>query len=175
MIPQPHGGVMAQVEPHKKTPEKALKVEQCRAVGLNLEQIGIMIDCSGMTVKRHYEEELRKGDIRAKLNVGLSIYQSAMGEREPCEKCEGLKDVDGSICPKCKGTGEGKGWIREPNTTAQIWFSKNRMDWTDKQSVEHSGAGGGPIITEQRTSGDRIRDRLDNIQKRLGKPANEAE
>ena len=111
----------------------------------------------------------------AKLNVGISIYQSAMGEREPCDECDGEKEKDGETCPKCKGSGEGKGWIREPNTTAQIWFSKNRMDWTDKQSVEHTGAGGGPIITEQRTSGDRIRDRLDNIQKRLGKPANEAE
>lgn len=33
------------------------------------------------------------------------------------------------------------------NVTAQIWWTKSRMGWTDKLTVEHTGEGGGPIVT----------------------------
>lgn len=164
---------MAQQEPHEKTPEKARQVKLCRAIGMNLEAIGIIIGCSGSTVKKHYPEELELGAIEGKLKVGGAIFQSALGERVDCSVCDGEGVKDEATCPKCKGSGHGKEWLREPNTTAQIWYSKNMMDWTDQQRIEHTGAGGGPIITEQRSSGDRIRDRLEAIQKRLGNAAND--
>lgn len=31
------------------------------------------------------------------------------------------------------------------NVAAQIWWSKSRMGWTDKLTIEHTGEDGGPI------------------------------
>ena len=36
----------------------------------------------------------------------------------------------------------------EGNVTAQIWWTKCRMGWQETARFEHTGAGGGPIKTE---------------------------
>ena len=34
------------------------------------------------------------------------------------------------------------------NVAAQIWWTKSRMGWTDKLTIEHTGEGGGPTRIE---------------------------
>jgi hypothetical protein len=140
------------------------------ALKTNQETIAFMLDISVDTLRKYYLVELEKGLSNANTRVGAAILQSALGERDDCDDCNGSGEKDDAVCDKCGGTGEGTAWIREPNTTAQIWWSKNQMGWTDKERIEHVGEGGGPIITEQRSSADTIKDRLARIEQRLNPP-----
>lgn len=44
-------------------------------------------------------------------------------------------------------------WDKEFNYTGWYMNMKNRFGWTDKQNVQHTGEGGGPIIVEISTNG----------------------
>jgi hypothetical protein len=35
---------------------------------------------------------------------------------------------------------------KEGNTTAAIWWTKSRMGWKEKQELQHTGEGGGPMV-----------------------------
>lgn len=67
------------------------------------------------TLKAHFAEELNLGALKANAKVGRSIYDRAIDPKHP----QGL--------------------------TAAIWWTKNRMGWTDRVAQEHTGKNGGPI------------------------------
>lgn len=157
--------------PHQFQPAIARKVEILAALGNSQETIAFVCDIYVATLVKYYREQLEKGLLNTNHRVGAAILTSAIGEREDCASCKGTGGSAEAVCDACGGTGEGKAWRREPNTTAQIWWSKNRMGWTDRERIEHVGDGGGPIITEQRSSGDMIKARLQQIEKRLNQPA----
>ena len=161
-------------ERHQYQPALARKVELLAANKTNQEAIAYLLDMSVDTLRTYYKLELERGAANINSRLFACMVQTALGEREDCTACEGTGGTeDGEVCPDCGGTGEGKRWVREPNTTAQIWCSKNMMGWTDRERIEHVGDGGGPIITEQRSSADTIRARLEKIEKRLNPPAND--
>lgn len=170
---QPREPGQTRQPPHVFQPALARKVEMLAALKVNQETIAFMCDIGVDCLRKYYLVELEKGLSNANTRVGAAILQSAIGERSDCGNCEGTGEKDDAVCVKCGGTGEGKGWVREPNTTAQIWWSKNQMGWTDQQRIEHVGDGGGPIITEMRSSADTIKARLASIEKRLKPPAND--
>jgi hypothetical protein len=157
---------------HEWSPVIAHKVETLAALGLNQTAIAFANDINAETLTKYYRKELEQGATNANLKVGTATLNSALGERVECPECDGEGTKDEDICPKCKGSGEGREWRREPSTTAQIWWSKNRMGWTDREQIEHVGPGGGPLIHEMVSSADTIKQRLNAIQKRIeGDPA----
>jgi hypothetical protein len=168
-----NGGKMARNTGHTYQLAIARKVEMLAAIKTNQETIAFMVDLHVDTLCKYYRVELEKGAANINSRLGACMLQTALGEREECKDCDGTGEADDAPCAKCGGTGEGKGWVREPNTTAQIWCSKNMMGWTDRERIEHVGDGGGPIITEQRSSADTIKARLAKIEARLNPPAND--
>ena len=164
-IPGGRGGLIGQA-PHVPTRALRRKVETLAALGLSQEAIAFAVDLHVQTIKKHYANELTHGLTNANARVGAAILNSAIGERDDCEECQGTGGTDDAACDRCKGSGHSKSWRREPNTTAQIWWSKNRMQWTDRERIEHVGDGGGPVVMEQRSSGDLVKQRLAEIRKR---------
>jgi hypothetical protein len=173
VVDSPRGGRMARNPGHKFQPAIARKVEILAAIGNSQEVIAFACDIHVDTLRKYYREELDKAHLNTNARVGAAILNSALGERADCTECKGTGGTGAAACEACGGTGEGKAWVREPNTTAQVWWSKNRMGWTDRERIEHVGDGGGPIITEQRSSADTIKSRLAAIEKRLNPPAND--
>jgi len=57
-----------------------------------------------------------------------------------------------------------------PDTTAMIFWLKNRQrnHWRDKQDMEHSGPGGGPIPVDVNDVRSRIASRISGIASRMG-------
>lgn len=175
-VEQEHGGAIGN-EPHEPTPRLRAKVELLCALGNSQEAIAFACDVGVKTLRHHYADELARGKLNIRERLGAAILQTACGEDVPCPDCEGEGIVNrdspdkARICPDCKGSGHV--WIREPNPTAQVWASKNLMGWSDKQRIEHTGDGGGPIITEQRDAGASIHQKLKAIRDRQQQAAND--
>ena len=76
------------------------------------------------------------------LGMSKRTFQERLAENEE------LRDIID------KGREEGKASLRRMqwkaalggNTTMMIWLGKNTLGQTDKQQVEHSGKGGGPLV-----------------------------
>jgi hypothetical protein len=98
--------------------------------------------------------------------VGVSkdtLYEHYRGELELSKKLINVEVVDSLISNALGG-----------NVAAQIWWTKVQMGWTEKVVHEHSGADGGPIITEQQQQTSAVEERLAGIRKRLaGAAAND--
>jgi hypothetical protein len=177
-ITGPNGGGNIGCEAHVWSPEIANKVRMLRALGNSHETIAFACDLHSQTVQKYYGAELQLGALEANHRVGAAIFHTALGEQVPCLDCQETpgKDDKGKLCRTCHGTCHV--WRLEPNTTAQIWWSKNRMNWTDQQKVELTGANGGPIITEQHNSESDVHQRLRLIrerQKQLGDGTKDAD
>lgn len=176
--PRPHGGGNAvevnggQIgqEEHEPTPRLRAKVELLAALGNSQEAIAFACDVAPNTLRKHYDAELMRGKMNVRERLGAAILQTACGEEGTCVDCEGhgALNIDdpgrATICGTCHG--KGTVWVREPNPTAQVWASKNLMGWSDKARIEHTGDGGGPIVTEQRDAGQSIRQKLKAIRER---------
>jgi hypothetical protein len=163
-ITNPQGNGNIGQRPHEPTDKMRNKVRMLRALGNGQEAIAFACDVSVETLVKHYKSELELGQLEANAQVGASIFQTALGEKVPCLDCtNGVRD-DNKRCRTCHGTGQV--WRMEPNTTAQIWWSKNRMGWTDRERIEHVGDGGGPILTEQRSAAGDVHARLKAIRER---------
>lgn len=139
--------------PHEKTEVLSHKVKMLRALGNSYEAIALACDFSVDTLTRHYTRELEIGKMEANNRVGSAIHFQASGEPEFDAK-----------------TGLQIGWKRTPDNVMAIWWSKNMMGWSDSQRIEHSGEGG-PMLTEQRSSADQIKARLEAIRARSNKAA----
>lgn len=149
---------------HQPTDELRNKVRMLVALGNSKDTIAFALDLGVSTLEKYYKLELELGKLEANARVGGAIFSSANGEKVPCVDCEGGRTADGGKCRTCHATGTV--WRLEPNTTAQIWWSKNRMGWTDRERIEHVGDGGGPILHEQRDSGKSVHSRLLKIRER---------
>lgn len=161
-MPQEHGGAIGQPE-HQPTPRLKAKVELLAALGNSQEAIAFACDIGVSTLQKYYSDELQRGKMNIRERLGAAILSTALGERGTCPDCTAGRNGD-KLCGKCHGRGEV--WVREPNTVAQIWASKNLMGWSDKARIEHTGDGGGPIVTEQRDAGTSIQQRLRAIRER---------
>lgn len=92
-------------------------------------------------------ESLKRGKVIADANVADRLYQRAMGyEHDDIElKVVSLGGNMGSEVQEVK--------VRKyypPDTTAAIFWLKNRrpQEWRDKREHEIAGKGGGPIIVK---------------------------
>lgn len=112
--------------PFVPTPEEKNTVEVMAALGTPQEDIckvirrprgreKILKPICVETLVKAFAEELELGAIKANAKVGKSIYDRAIDPKNPA------------------------------GMTAAIWWTKNRMGWTDKVATEHTGKGGGPI------------------------------
>ena len=70
------------------------------------------------TLRKHFREELDTGMARTHMNVGKSLYDQAVG------------------IPRLDDKGRQIGWEEKPNVAAAIWFSKAKMGWKDRQTLE---------------------------------------
>lgn len=163
-ITNPSGGGNIGQLPHEPTDKLRNKVRMLRALGNSQDIIAFACDVSVETLVKYYRTELELGVMEANAQVGAAIFQTALGEKVPCVACDRGVTGDNKKCRECHGTGQV--WRLEPDTTAQIWWSKNRMNWTDRERIEHVGADGGPIITEQRNAGGDVKTRLLAIRER---------
>ena len=108
------------------TDEILRKVEALAAQGLSQEQIASCIGCSLATISR------RKLD-NEKFDAAIKNGNA-----------KGIATVTNALFQNAKGG----------NLGAQIFYLKNRAGWRDKQEVEQSGPGGGPIQVESTLSED---------------------
>lgn len=152
--------------PHERSEKIAAQVRFGAALGMAADTLANLIgEVSRDTILRHYRHELENGRIEANMKIGAAIFNSGIGEEVICQTCDGSKKKDNRRCPDCRG--KGKIWVREPNATSQIWWSKNMMGWSDQQRIEHTGPGGGPILTEQVSAATSVRKRLDAIADKI--------
>jgi hypothetical protein len=93
--------------------------------------------------RRHVEffEALKSGKSAADAQVAQSLYHRALGYSHPEDKIFNNNGV-ALVVPTTKHY--------PPDTTAAIFWLKNRQSakWRDKQEHEHSGRDGGPIQTK---------------------------
>jgi hypothetical protein len=68
---------------HIPTAETAKQVETLAGYGLTVEQIGHVLACSHDTVKRHYADELERGQAVAVAKVAQTAFQMATSGAQP--------------------------------------------------------------------------------------------
>ena len=160
---QPNGSAIGN-PPHEKTQSVIDKVRLLRSIGTPLDEIAFSVDLSTDTLQRHYSRELRSAETEANAQVGVSTFNAAVGEKAKCIECAGVGTLGGKACKPCFASGYI--WRREPSVTAQIWWSKNRMGWSDAEKVQvnHTHASAGDV--EHISAGDMIRARLQAIRDR---------
>ncbi len=91
---------------HAPSPKDRRLVELAAAYGIPDEQVAKSLGMARATLRKLFDRELARGNLRANSKVAESLYQQAVGG----------------------------------NVTAQIWWSKARMGWTD---AAHGGGGEG--------------------------------
>lgn len=73
--------------PYEPSLEDRIKVEVLAANGFTHEMIAVEIQRSADTVERHFEEELKSGELRLRARVGATIAQQALAG---CRKSQRL-------------------------------------------------------------------------------------
>lgn len=145
---------MAKVgRPTKYKPEYAEQVFKLCLLGATDEQLADFFGVSVQTIHNWTEQEpeflesRRKGKEEADANVAHALYHRALGYSHPEEK---IFQSDGDII-RADTTKH-----YPPDTAAAFIWLKNRQPdvWRDKQQVEHSGPGGGPIELKEMTDED---------------------
>ncbi len=92
-------------------------------------------------VEKLASQGLTNEQIAQSLGIGRTTLQARKRESEQFEQAikrgqaKGIAFVSNKLMEQCE----------EGNTTAMIFFLKARANWSDKMSVEHLGADGGPI------------------------------
>jgi hypothetical protein len=124
--------------PSAYKPEFAAQAKKVCLLGATDKDLAGFFEVSEQTLnnwkKRHPEflESLKEGRALADANVGMRLYERAMGYSHPEDK---IFNDNGSplIVPTTKHY--------PPDTTAAIFWLKNRRPdlWRDKQEHEHSG------------------------------------
>ena len=72
-----HGGRIGN-PPYVPTPEQRRDVEAWVKAGLKPEDIGVLLDISEPTVRRHFKDELTKSRIKVKAAIGASLVAKAL-------------------------------------------------------------------------------------------------
>lgn len=116
------------------------------------EFFGVVESTLNLWKLRHpvFSESLKAGKDFADVNVVQALYNRALGQT--------VKEV------KTNEDGSSSETIKEipPDPTSMIFWLKNRQPeiWRDKQSLEHTGKDGGPIVTKQERS-ERLKELLE--------------
>lgn len=124
------------------TEESLIKIEGWSRDGLTNEDISHNIGCNPDTLYRWIKkypdiyEALKAGKEVADRKVENAMYKSALGYEYEEVKTY-IEEVDGVKKRRKEVTTK----YLPPNTTAQIFWLKNRKpsEWRDKQNIEHSG------------------------------------
>lgn len=120
---------------HEPTPELRRRIERLIGYGMTRRQCADIMRLDIKTIMKHYDYELKTGDIQAGVTVADSIFRMAVGSPAQYDK-------DGNL-------------IREeqkPNITAAIWFSKARMGWHEPaKEMKLGGLPDAPAIKQETT------------------------
>lgn len=96
--------------------------------------------------KSHVEfcESIKKGKMLADMNVGATLYQKAIGYKAKTQKAFKLRNQTNGVGFKEKVEVVTVEEQHPPDTTAIIFWLKNRQPekWTDKKEVNHKNNGG---------------------------------
>lgn len=112
----------AVADEHLPTPLSRQQVESLSGMGIPQDQIALLIGCgSGSTLRRHYRNELNLGLAKANNSVVATLYGIATDRKHP------------------------------KSAAAAIFWTKARMGWKDRSTVEHTGPGGQPLPVGERT------------------------
>ena len=102
------------------------KVALAMAMGMNREDIAVLMRISIRVLQKHYAPELKEGGVHKTLAVAENLFNIATN-------------------PDHKGA-----------VSAAIFWMKTRAGWRDVAQVEHTGPGGGAIQVEARTINSRL-------------------
>lgn len=147
-------------EHYEVTPAVIRKCEKLAAKGLSIIQIGLSLGWCEDTIHRRKKENkelseaIKRGQAQGIETVSNSLFENATGfnyeEVHEESRTEGAKDGEGK-------TTKHKKVIKKralPNTTAQIFFLKNRdpANWKDK----HDHAVSGDIIIKTNPGDEKL-------------------
>ena len=118
---------------------------------------------------------LKRGKSEADVKVAGAMYEHAQGSEwveEQAIKCKRVEYKDGKRVLEEEYVEIVEVTRRAPpDTTSGIFWLKNRQPqlWRDRQSIEHTGPDGGPIMTVIEADGakERLFDRLAGIAERI--------
>lgn len=152
------------------TEEGLNKLTEWALSGLTDEQIASNMGIGRSTLyewKAKHEvitNALKKGKEVVDIQVENALLKSALGY-DYTEVTEERIDDTGEMVVAKKVT---KHIL--PNTTAQIFWLKNRKpaEWRDRKDLEHSGKDGGPIQIEALTSAER-QERIGELMEKMNK------
>lgn len=63
--------------PHQVTPETAAQVEALAGYGVRQDEIAAYLGIDPKTLRKHYREQLDKGEIRANVDVARALHKQA--------------------------------------------------------------------------------------------------
>ncbi len=155
---------MAGGRPTKYRAEFAQEAYKLCLLGLTDAELAEYFGATEQTVNNwklnhpEFFESLKRGKENADSEIAQKLYHRAKGYEHPEEQ---IFQYQGEpvIVPTIKRY--------PPDTTAAIFWLKNRQPqkWRDKQELEHTGPGGGPMEIAQLTPEER-QARIDDLIKR---------
>lgn len=113
-----------------------------------------LADILGVSVRTVRSWQVEKPDFAKALRLGKAVADGSV-ERSLYQRALGYEHDETDI--RVVGTRLVKTPMRKhypPDTTAAIFWLKNRKpkEWRDKQQLEHTGPGGGPVQSVSMTS-----------------------
>ena len=139
------------------TPEQRMMVEEYKAHQLTDEEICLFLthesgECISVnTLKVHFARELAQGFLKAKINVGRSAYQQAVGRPKQFER-----NKDGTLMLDGKGKPIEIDKGMNPSLAAVMWWEKSRLGFRDTDvppSGSVPGVGGITIVVAVPSNG----------------------
>lgn len=115
--------------PHEPTTEQRAQVRALVGFGRPQKEIAEFLGIGEKTLRQHYADEVRTGSTRAILNVGISLYDQAVGR--PTQY-----DQQGRVTRK----------ELPPNPGAAIFFMKARAHWRERVDVGNPADDNGDPI-----------------------------
>jgi len=113
---------------HERDPEKAARIQNLAALGMNQDQIARLERLDPKTLRKWYADEYDQGFLQANANIAKSGYDQAVGR-------PAAYDGDGRL-------------LREelkPDKSMTIFLLKARLGMKETSAVELSGPAGGPV------------------------------
>lgn len=137
------------------------ELENLCAMQCTDEELAAWFRCTRKTLnnrKRNpdFKEAYERGHLRGRASLRRIMWEKAQGQ-----EAELLLDLNGKVMIDEKGRVMVKKPAVAPDTTMQIWLSKNLLGYADK--VEHSGEGGKPITSVILTAEDLSDEQLADI------------
>lgn len=119
-----------------------------------------------------FSESLKRGKEVVDVEVENALLKRALGYQYDEVTSEAVKDIDDATGEVIYKMVETKRITKEvqPDTTAQIFWLKNRKprEWRDKQEVEHTGGLNNTVTNITDMTPDERRSRIDELNRRRG-------